>query len=372
MTRPHARQGDGRDPARPADVLVQLRGVRSHFTERISLLQRGIGQRAPVLRAVDGVDLEIRRGEILGLVGESGCGKTTLGRTILCRAPLTSGELIFDGLDLARVRRTDLRRLRRRMQMIFQDPYSSLSPRLKVAHTLLEPYTIHDTPARERYSVSELLEMVELPPELAVKYPHELSGGQARRVGIARALALHPEFIVADEPTAGLDVSASSSVLNLMTGLRDRLGLTYLVITHNLNTLGYIADRIAVMYLGKIVEIGSADQIFDAPAHPYTIALWSSASDPRTGARSSRRMLTPGEIPSPKYPPPGCSFHPRCAFADARSRTQEPLLETIESEHRVACHNWREVRSASPVLAAEAEAKAEGLPPAHPGKQPLS
>ena len=233
------------------------------------------------------------------------------------------------------------------MQMIFQDPYSSLSPRLKVSYLLTEPYTINRVPAGERYSVEELLEMVELSPELAGKYPHELSGGQARRVGIARALALQPEFLVADEPTAGLDVSAAAAILNLMKDLGTRLGLTYLIITHNLNVVGYIADRIAVMYLGQLAEVGPAERIFDAPAHPYTRALLSAVSEPDPRQRrDGHRLLVPGEIPSPRNPPPGCRFHTRCPYGEERSREETPLLEEIEPGHLVACHFWEKVRAA--------------------------
>jgi oligopeptide/dipeptide ABC transporter ATP-binding protein len=326
-------------------VLVQATDVRTYFDAPHGLFKRLRRKQKGVVRAVDGVDLEIRRGEILGLVGESGSGKTTLGRTILGLAPATSGQVLFDGLDVTQLGGGDLRRLRRRMQMIFQDPHSSLSPRLRVSYQLTEPYKINEVPPADRYSVADLLRMVELSTEQATKYPHELSGGQARRVGIARALALHPDFIVADEPTAGLDVSAAASVLNLMKELGTRLGLTYMIITHNLNLVGYVADRIAVMYLGQLVEVGPADRIFDAPAHPYTRALLQSISEPDPRQRrDGHRMLLPGEIPSPRNPPPGCRFHTRCAYAQERSREEVPELEEIERGHFVACHFWRQVR----------------------------
>jgi oligopeptide/dipeptide ABC transporter ATP-binding protein len=317
--------------AAQAEPLVRLRGVRIHFGD---------------VRAVDGVDLEIRRGETLGLVGESGSGKTTLARTVLRLTDASAGEVLYGGRDVTRLSGRGLRGLRRRMQMIFQDPYASLSPRLKVSYLLTEPYTINKVPAEERRSVPELLDMVELSSEQAGKYPHELSGGQARRVGIARALALQPEFLVADEPTSGLDVSAAAAILNLMKELGERLGLTYLVITHNLNVVGYIADRIAVMYLGRLAEVGPADAVLDDPVHPYTRALLSALSepDPRRAAEE-RPLLLPGEIPSPKDPPPGCRFHPRCAYAEERSRTEVPELEPVAAEHLVACHYWRKVRA---------------------------
>jgi oligopeptide/dipeptide ABC transporter ATP-binding protein len=231
------------------------------------------------------------------------------------------------------------------MQMIFQDPYSSLSPRLRVSYLLTEPYKIHHLPPDKQYTVSQLLEMVGLSDEQALKFPHELSGGQARRVGIARALALRPEFLVADEPTSGLDVSVAASILNLMKDLAQQLGLTYLIITHNLNVVGYISDRIAVMYLGKLVEMGDTAQIFESPTHPYTLALLSSISEPDPRQRkSARRLLLADEIPSPKNPPPGCRFHTRCPFAEARCKTDTPPLEEVEPGHHVACHFWERVR----------------------------
>jgi peptide/nickel transport system ATP-binding protein len=232
--------------------------------------------------------------------------------------------------------------------MIFQDPHASLSPRQRVENLLLEPYEINRIPPAERYSVEELLSMVGLSHDLSRKYPHELSGGQARRVGIARALAPQPDLVIADEPTAGLDVSAASAVLNLMCDLRDRLGLTYLVITHNLSLVSYLADRIGVMYLGQLVEIGPTERVLESPAHPYTRALLATAPELDLRRRSQRRRLLRGEIPSPTDPPSGCRFHSRCTFAEPRSSEETPVLEEIEPRHFVACHFWRKVQVEEP------------------------
>jgi peptide/nickel transport system ATP-binding protein len=329
----------------PNDALMSLSHVSTYFYDRLNLLGQLLNRQRGAVRAVDDVSLAIRRGEVLGLVGESGSGKTTLGKTMLRLAPLAAGQIVYAGQDITHAAAAELRGLRACMQMIFQDPYASLSPRLRVSYLLTEPYKIHPVPESERYSVPALLDMVGLSPEQAGKYPHELSGGQARRVGIARALALHPEFLVADEPTSGLDVSVAASVLNLMKDLAQKLGLTYLIITHNLNVVGYISQRIAVMYLGKLVELGETAQIFESPAHPYTLALLAAISEPDPQQRQGeRRSLLAGEIPSPKNPPPGCRFHPRCPFAEARCRSESPPLQEIEPGHSVACHFWERVR----------------------------
>jgi peptide/nickel transport system ATP-binding protein len=249
---------------------------------------------------------------------------------------------VLHGQDLARLPEAQVRTLRARMQMIFQDPVASLSPRLKVASLLLEPFRIHHQPVAEpEKTVGELLERVGLSAEQADKYPHELSGGQARRVGIARALALRPEILVADEPTAGLDVSVAASILNLLKNLRGQFDLTYLIITHNLNVIRFIADRVGVMYLGRLVELGATQDLFEAPQHPYTEALLSAIAvpDPRLRAEKDRRILLKGEIPSPKNPPPGCPFHPRCRYAQARCAEEVPLLRAASEPGRwVACH----------------------------------
>ena len=343
-------RGEKLKAADPDQTLFNLQGVSTHFYDKRNIIDRLRGHEQGAVRAVDDVDLAIHPGEIIGLVGESGSGKTTLGKTILRLGPLTSGQIMFDGRDISLGRGSQLRDLRSRMQMIFQDPYSSLSPRLRVSYLLTEPYTIHRVPEEKRFSVSELLQMVGLSDEQSAKYPHQLSGGQARRVGIARALALHPEFLVADEPSSGLDVSVAASILNLMKDLAEELGLTYLIITHNLNVVAYIATRVAVMYLGNLVEVGPTDLIFDAPAHPYTLGLLSAISEPDPQQRQDEhRLLLAGEIPSSRNPPPGCRFHTRCPFAEDRCKTDVPMLEEIEADHVVACHFWPRVRESQAV-----------------------
>jgi peptide/nickel transport system ATP-binding protein len=344
------------------EVLVRVEGLSTHFGGRRGTLARLTGQTGGgAVRAVDHVDLELRRGEVLGLVGESGSGKTTLGRTILGLEDATRGRIVFDGQPVGELSRGQLRRLRRRAQMIFQDPYSSLSPRLRVAYLLTETYKINDVPVDQRHEVDELLQMVELSAEQAQKYPHELSGGQARRVGIARALALNPEFLVADEPTSGLDVSAAAAVLNLMKDLGQSLGLTYLIITHNLNVVGYIADRIAVMYLGQIVEVGPGERVLQAPAHPYTVGLLSAVSEPDPSRRDRRKLMVAGEIPSPRNPPPACRFHTRCPFVTGICKTDAPPLVEIAAGHSVACHHWEQVRA----VAAGGSVAIEDFPVVH-------
>ena len=328
------------------DVVVEVRDLRTHFSDHVPLLGKVLGQRGGTVRAVDGVDVAIRRGETLALVGESGSGKTTLGRTILRLEPPTGGEIVVEGQDITTLRQSALRPMRARMAMIFQDPTSSLSPRMKVSSLLLEPFQIHGVPVKSANKVDELLEMVGLSSEQADKYPHQLSGGQARRVGIARALALNPDIIVADEPTSGLDVSVAAGILNLLKELRQRLNLTYIVISHNLNVISFIADRVAVMYLGKIVELAETPTLFARPRHPYTEALMSAIPLPDPRLRGKRgRILLKGEIPSPRNPPPGCPFHPRCRYAQERCSTEIPLLQTAEgTEHLTACYFPEKVR----------------------------
>lgn len=327
-------------------AVVETQDLETHFVDHIGILGELTRARRGRVRAVDGVDIAIRRGETLALVGESGSGKTTLGRTILRLLDPTGGRIMVDGQEITRMKQSALRPLRAKMQMIFQDPYSSLSPRMKVSSILLEPFRIHGIAAGPD-KVDALLAMVGLAGEQADKYPHQLSGGQARRVGIARALALGPELLVADEPTAGLDVSVAAGVLNLLKDLSEQLHLTMLIITHNLNVIGFIADRVAVMYLGKVVEIGSADDIFTDPRHPYTEALMSAIAQPDPTLRNARhRIILPGEIPSPRNPPPGCAFHPRCRYAGVQCGQQAPgLIPLAGGDHRAACYFAEKIQS---------------------------
>jgi oligopeptide/dipeptide ABC transporter ATP-binding protein len=323
-----------------AEQVMQADQVRVYYKDRVGWLGKILGQDEGLVRAVDGVDIEVYRGETLALVGESGSGKTTLGRTILRLEQPTKGEISIEGRNITSLPQAKVRPLRARMQMIFQDPISSLSPRMTVAEMLLEPFKIHGIPVEREQKVEELLEMVGLSSEQADKYAHQLSGGQARRVGIARALALQPAVLVADEPTAGLDVSVAAGILNLMKDLRDRLNLTYILITHNLNVIGFIANRVAVMYLGKVVEVGETQALFTQPKHPYTEALMSAVAVPDPELRETRqRIVLEGEIPSSRNPPPGCPFHPRCRYRQERCTTEPPVLKNApDAGHLAACH----------------------------------
>jgi oligopeptide/dipeptide ABC transporter ATP-binding protein len=325
--------------------LVEINDLETHFRDRQGIIGRARRKTRGAVHAVDGVNLQLRRGEVLGLVGESGSGKTTLAETMLKLVSRTGGEVLFSGEDVNLLHERNRSELRRRAQIVFQDPHASLSPRRTVESLLLEPYVVHGIPGDHRPEVAELMSLVGLTPDLASKFPSQLSGGQARRVGIARALALHPELVVADEPTAGLDASTAAAVLNLMLDIQRRFGLTYVVITHNLNVVGYLADRIAVMYLGQLVEIGPAESVLDHPLHPYTKSLLEAVPEVEVSRKRTHRLLAPGEIPSARTPPSGCRFHTRCAFAREDCKVVRPKLEMATGGTSVACHHWREIES---------------------------
>ena len=322
-----------------AQPLLDVRGLRMHFavTEGV-LRRRSIGE----VKAVDGIDFTIRRGETLGLVGESGCGKTTTGRCILRLEQPTAGEILYDGIDLAKLARKDLMAIRRKIQVIFQDPYSSLNPRMKVGEIIGEPMKVHglEPDASKRAArVGELLGVCGLDPQFADRYPHEMSGGQRQRVGIARALALNPEFIVCDEAVSALDVSIQAQVVNLLEDLREKFGLTYLFIAHDLSVVRHLCQRVAVMYLGRIVELAENDELFDHALHPYTQARLAAVPVPDPSVEASRAFRpAAGEVPSPINPPSGCVFHPRCPIAVERCKQMRPETREVRPGHWVACH----------------------------------
>ncbi|MGH8691704.1 MAG: ABC transporter ATP-binding protein [Burkholderiales bacterium] len=321
-----------------SEPLLEVKNLVKHFTVGAGFL----GRTAGVVRAVDDVSFEVRRGETVGLVGESGCGKTTTGRCILQLERPTSGQILFEGADLAALDEQALRAVRRRVQVIFQDPYSSLNPRMTIGQILAEPIKVHriiaDKAARAA-RVQELLAQVGLLPQHARRYPHQLSGGQRQRVGIARALAMEPALIICDEPVSALDVSIQAQIINLLEDLQKRLGLTYLFIAHDLSVVRHISDRVVVMYLGKIVEIADRKSLYEDPVHPYTRALLSAVPipDPSLEAKRERTVLR-GEVPSPLTPPSGCVFHPRCPIAVARCTTEVPGLREVRPGHGGACH----------------------------------
>ncbi|MFP4552619.1 MAG: ABC transporter ATP-binding protein [Actinomycetota bacterium] len=320
-----------------ADVLVSVRNLKKHFPIMKGVFRRQVG----VVRAVDGVSFDIRRGETLGLVGESGSGKSTAGRVILQLDEATEGEVRFGDIDLTRTTGNKLRSLRPRMQMIFQDPHASLNPRMTVASIVGEPLIEHNKAKGEerRQRIEELLSLVGLEPKHANRYPHEFSGGQRQRIGIARAIALNPDFIVADEPIAALDVSIQAQVVNLLEDLQDVLGLTYLFISHDLSMVRHIADRVAVMYLGKIMELGTVDNLYNDPKHPYTKALLSAVPVPDPQIEATReRIILEGDIPSPANPPPGCPFNTRCPMAQEKCVVEVPDWRELNPGRWVACH----------------------------------
>ena len=321
-----------------SEVLLEVRNLVKHFPVGGGFFGRNEG----TVRAIDGISFSLRRGETLGLVGESGCGKTTTGRCILQLERPTSGQIIFEGTDLASHSPSALRVLRRRMQVIFQDPYSSLNPRMTIGQILAEPLKVHrlvTSKAGRADRVRELLTQVGLLPQHADRYPHQLSGGQRQRVGIARALAMEPSLIVCDEPVSALDVSIQAQIINLLEELQSRLGLTYLFIAHDLSVVRHISDRVVVMYLGKVVEVADRQRLYEAPIHPYTRALLSAVPipDPKLEAKRERTVLR-GEVPSPLTPPSGCVFHPRCPIAEPRCSAETPVLREIRPEQWGACH----------------------------------
>ena len=319
------------------EALVIVRNLKKYFPiTRGSLMQRHVGD----LKAVDDVSLDIYRGETLGLVGETGCGKTTLGRTMLRLYKPTEGRIIFDGHDLIDIKGAELRHMRRRMQMIFQDPYASLNPRMTIGSIISAPLTVHKVVSgqEKRERVNELLEMVGLSPHFVNRYPHEFSGGQRQRVGIARALALNPDLIICDEPISSLDVSIQAQVVNLLEELQERLGLTYLFIAHDLSMVRHISDRMGVMYLGKIVELADRDEIYLNPLHPYTQALMSAVPIPDPEASERRqRIILEGDIPSPAEPPAGCNFNTRCPNKKIGCLEDDPPYVEVTPGHWVAC-----------------------------------
>jgi len=348
--------------------LLQVRDLKMWFpiTEGV-LFERHVGD----VRAVDGVSFDLRRGETLGLVGESGCGKSTTGRAIVRLYRPTAGSITFDGQDVTSLEGAGLRRMRRRFQMIFQDPYASLDPRMTAGSTIAEPLEVHGvgTKAERRERVRELLSTVGLNPEYGVRYPHEFSGGQRQRIGVARALALDPDLIVADEPISALDVSIQAQVINLLERLQERLGLTYLFIAHDLSVVRHISDRIAVMYLGRVVELAPSRELNARPLHPYSVALLSAVPIPDPAVeRRRRRIILTGDVPSPVNPPAGCHFHTRCWLRERlgnpeRCVAEIPALRPLSDGHEVACHFAEEVEGSREQL----QATGRGNPAANGG-----
>src|SRR5919197_3061868 len=341
MTTAQAQTRDGRIPeVDPDDLLLQVRGLKKHFPIHGGLLRRVVGQG----KAGDGIDFYIKKGETLGLVGESGCGKSTAGRTIIRLYDPTDGEIIFDDPDMGKVHLEDmeyqdLRRVWTNMQMIFQDPFSSLDPRMTVGRIIAEPLIAHRAAKGQalRDRVAELLTIVGLRPDHMNRYPHAFSGGQRQRIGIARALALNPKLLICDEPVSALDVSVQAQVLNLLEDLQRDFGLSYLFIAHNLNVVEHISDRVAVMYLGQIVELASDEELYKNPQHPYTEALLSAVPIPDPTVKK-KRIILEGDVPSPINPPKGCHFHTRCMYKDKICEEVEPEFKDIGGGHWVACH----------------------------------
>jgi peptide/nickel transport system ATP-binding protein len=337
---------NGRSSPSAGETLLEVNNLQKFYPIRRGFLRKTVGH----VRAVDDVSFDIRRGETLALVGESGCGKTTTSRCILRAVTPTAGEILFrtdggDVVDIATLPRDKLRPLRPQMQMIFQDPYSSLNPRMTILNIVGEPLLVNGVKNRQERidRVEELLRLVGLRPEFMRRYPHAFSGGQRQRIGIARALALNPSLLVADEPVSALDVSVQAQILNLLLDLQQRLGLTYLFVAHDLSVVKHLSDRVAVMYVGKIVELAERDQLFSAPKHPYTAALLSAVPKPDPRLRSQRVPLR-GEVANPAAPPSGCYFHPRCPYAIDKCKTDTPIFEEIVPRQWAACHRARELQ----------------------------
>ncbi|KUJ40202.1 peptide ABC transporter ATP-binding protein [Streptomyces sp. NRRL F-5122] len=361
-------QSDGAAPtggSQSGEILLKVTGLQKHFPIRKGLLQRQTGS----VRAVDGIDFEVRKGETLGVVGESGCGKSTMGRLITRLLEPTAGKVEFEGKDITHLGVAGMRPLRRDVQMIFQDPYSSLNPRHTIGTIVGAPFKLQGVEPEGgiKKEVQRLLSVVGLNPEHYNRYPHEFSGGQRQRIGIARALALSPKLVVADEPVSALDVSIQAQVVNLLDDLQEELGLTYVIIAHDLSVVRHVSDRIAVMYLGKVVELSDRDSLYKAPMHPYTKALMSAVPipDPKRKNEKSERILLKGDVPSPISPPTGCRFHTRCWKATEICRTTEPQLLELKPGQRVACHHPENFEDQAPqdtVLLSAAKEAAELVP----------
>ncbi|WP_223205932.1 ABC transporter ATP-binding protein [Streptomyces xanthii] len=346
-TATQSKKGTKKDVA-PGEVLLKVTGLQKHFPIRKGLLQRQVG----AVHAVDGIDFEVRSGETLGVVGESGCGKSTMGRLITRLLEPTGGKVEFEGHDITHLGVGGMRPLRRDVQMVFQDPYSSLNPRHTIGTIVGAPFKLQGVKPEGgiKKEVQRLLEVVGLNPEHYNRYPHEFSGGQRQRIGIARALALNPKLVVADEPVSALDVSIQAQVVNLLDDLQEELGLTYVIIAHDLSVIRHVSDRIAVMYLGKIVELADRDDLYKTPMHPYTKALLSAVPvpDPKRRGAKSERILLRGDVPSPISPPSGCRFHTRCWKATEICAVKEPPLLQLATGHQVACHHPENAEDQAP------------------------
>lgn len=343
---------------------LEIKGLSKTFSSRSGITDRMMGRSKDMVYALEDINLTIHRGEILGLVGESGSGKTTLGRCILCLHEPTRGQILFRGQDIVPLSPSQMQPIRRKLQMIFQDPYSSLNPRMTIGQTLSEVLTVHHILPRSEVDnrVRELLRMVGLPTDSAGRYPRHFSGGQRQRIGIARALAMGPEFIVADEPVSAVDVSIQAQVLALLLDLKQRLGLTILFIAHDLSVVQYLSNRVAVMYLGKLVEVADAKKIYGQPLHPYTLGLLLSAPQPDPAHRT-HRVAVEGDPPSPLHPPSGCRFHTRCFLANDRCSVEEPAFRDVGGGHWVACHYYERMAARPPFIREMAAAPLQAAAP---------